>query len=102
VNKLYTPRLPIAVIPLEQLADRIRDLSRGVEVVAYCCGPYCVLSIQAVTILQAHGVQGTPGRIDAIGSRRSEPLQEWMMKRGTPAPLLQIRNRGLLAGPERG
>ncbi|ABM41580.1 MULTISPECIES: ArsR/SmtB family transcription factor [Pseudomonadota] len=53
--------LPGAInIPLEQLADRIGELSRDTEVVAYCRGPYCVLSMQAVSILQAHGMQATP------------------------------------------
>ncbi len=52
--------LPGAInIPLEQLADRVGELSRGTEVVAYCRGPYCVLSMQAVTILQTLGVQAT-------------------------------------------
>lgn len=53
--------LPGAInIPLEQLADRVGELSQGAEVVAYCRGPYCVLSMQAVSILQAHGVQAMP------------------------------------------
>jgi len=31
------------------------DLPRDQEIVAYCRGPYCVLSIQAVEILRAKG-----------------------------------------------
>jgi rhodanese-related sulfurtransferase len=42
-------------IPLKELRLRLSDLPRGQEIVAYCRGPYCVLSIQAVEILRARG-----------------------------------------------
>lgn len=43
--------LPGAInIPFEQLVDRIWELSRDVEVVAYCRGSYCVLSMQAAPL----------------------------------------------------
>ncbi|HEY0648472.1 MAG TPA: metalloregulator ArsR/SmtB family transcription factor [Phenylobacterium sp.] len=44
-------------IPLRELASRLRELPRGQEVVAYCRGPYCVLSFEAVSMLREHGFQ---------------------------------------------
>jgi len=42
-------------IPLKELELRLSDLPRDQEIVAYCRGPYCVLSIQAVEMLLAKG-----------------------------------------------
>lgn len=42
-------------LPLKELQLRLADLPRDQEIVAYCRGPYCVLSIQAVEILRARG-----------------------------------------------
>jgi rhodanese-related sulfurtransferase/DNA-binding HxlR family transcriptional regulator len=42
-------------IPLEQLADRLAELPRDREIVAYCRGQYCVLAHDAVRMLTAHG-----------------------------------------------
>jgi rhodanese-related sulfurtransferase/DNA-binding transcriptional ArsR family regulator len=42
-------------IPLRQLEPRISELSRDHEIVAYCRGPYCVLSFEAVAALRTHG-----------------------------------------------
>ncbi len=48
--------LPGAVcVPLDDLEARLDDLPPGREVVAYCRGPYCILSYQAVEILRRHG-----------------------------------------------
>jgi rhodanese-related sulfurtransferase/DNA-binding transcriptional ArsR family regulator len=48
--------LPGAVhIPLEQLAERLAELPRDREVVAYCRGRYCVLAHEAVRLLGSHG-----------------------------------------------
>jgi rhodanese-related sulfurtransferase/DNA-binding transcriptional ArsR family regulator len=48
--------LPGAVnIPLRELERRIGELSRRREIVAYCRGPYCVLSFEAVAALRARG-----------------------------------------------
>lgn len=44
-------------LPLKELQLRLLDLPRDQEIVAYCRGPYCVLSIQAVEILRAKGFQ---------------------------------------------
>jgi rhodanese-related sulfurtransferase/DNA-binding transcriptional ArsR family regulator len=42
-------------IPLKELKDRLAELPREQDIVAYCRGPYCVLAAQAVELLQAHG-----------------------------------------------
>jgi len=42
-------------LPLKELEQHLSDLPRDQEIVAYCRGPYCVLSIQAVEILLAKG-----------------------------------------------
>ena len=42
-------------IPLDGLKLRLSDLARDQEIVAYCRGPYCVLSVEAVEILRAEG-----------------------------------------------
>lgn len=48
--------LPGAVsIPLKELEQRLKDLPKRREVVAYCRGPYCVLAIEAVELLRAKG-----------------------------------------------
>ncbi len=39
-------------IPIDQLAERVRDLPANVEVVAYCRGPYCVFADDAVRLLR--------------------------------------------------
>jgi rhodanese-related sulfurtransferase len=48
--------LPGAVnIPLGKLEDRLGELRPDREVIAYCRGPYCVLSFEAVAALRARG-----------------------------------------------
>jgi rhodanese-related sulfurtransferase/DNA-binding transcriptional ArsR family regulator len=42
-------------IPLRQLEQRLSELPRKREVIAYCRGPYCVLSFEAVAALRARG-----------------------------------------------
>jgi len=44
-------------IPLKELQLHLTALPRNQEIVAYCRGPYCVLSIQAVEMLRAKGFQ---------------------------------------------
>jgi ArsR family transcriptional regulator len=49
-------RLPGAVnVPLAALEQRLADIPRDREVVAYCRGPYCVLSFEAAALLRARG-----------------------------------------------
>ena len=42
-------------IPFEKLARRLRALDRDTEIIAYCRGPYCVLSFEAVALLRKKG-----------------------------------------------
>lgn len=42
-------------IPLGELERRLADLDPRQEIVAYCRGPYCVLSYEAVALLRARG-----------------------------------------------
>jgi rhodanese-related sulfurtransferase len=37
------------------LEARIQELPRDQEIIAYCRGPYCVFSDEAVVLLQKHG-----------------------------------------------
>jgi DNA-binding transcriptional ArsR family regulator/rhodanese-related sulfurtransferase len=43
-------------IPLAELGERLGEIPPDAEVVAYCRGRYCVLSHQAVRLLNGHGV----------------------------------------------
>ena len=48
--------LPGAInVPLAELERRLSALDPGQEIVAYCRGPYCVLSYEAVAQLRARG-----------------------------------------------
>lgn len=50
--------LPGAInIPLDELERRLRDLPAGQEIVAYCRGPYCALSLDAVQLLRRKGLK---------------------------------------------
>jgi rhodanese-related sulfurtransferase len=42
-------------VPLSELTSRLRELPRDQEIVAYCRGPYCVLSYEAVAELRRRG-----------------------------------------------
>ena len=42
-------------IPTGQLKRRLQLLKKRTEVVAYCRGPYCVMALDAVTMLREHG-----------------------------------------------
>lgn len=61
--------LPGAVnVPLRELAMRLAEFSPGQEIVAYCRGPYCVLSYEAVAALRARGFKAR---------RLEDGLPEW-------------------------
>jgi len=57
-------------IPLEELEARLDELSRDVEIVAYCRGPYCVLSRDAVQFLRSKGWRA---------SRLGDGVSEWRL-----------------------
>jgi rhodanese-related sulfurtransferase/DNA-binding transcriptional ArsR family regulator len=67
-------------VPVEILKRRLAELPRDVEVVAYCRGPYCVLSDQAVRLLHRHGFRAR---------RLSEGFPEWRAA-GYPVEVKQM------------
>lgn len=42
-------------IPLEELEKHLEKLPPGQEIIAYCRGRYCLLSVEAVALLNKHG-----------------------------------------------
>jgi rhodanese-related sulfurtransferase/DNA-binding transcriptional ArsR family regulator len=42
-------------MPLDELAQRLGELPRRKEIVAYCRGPYCVMAVAAVELLRRRG-----------------------------------------------
>ena len=61
-------------IPLRELKARLGEIDAQQEVVAYCRGPYCVLSYEAVAQLRARGLKAR---------RLEDGLPEWR-KAGLP------------------
>lgn len=48
--------LPGAVsMPIEALEDRLAELPKDQEIIAYCRGPYCVMSFEVVSALRMKG-----------------------------------------------
>lgn len=48
--------LPFArSMPLNEIAKRIAELPKNIEIVAYCRGPFCLFSEEAVQLLSAKG-----------------------------------------------
>ena len=53
-----TAHLPGArSVPLDELEARIRELPSDREIVAYCRGPFCLMSDAAVTLMRRHGLR---------------------------------------------
>jgi len=42
-------------LPLSELAHRLAELPRDVDIVAYCRGPFCLMSDEAVKLLRKRG-----------------------------------------------
>jgi rhodanese-related sulfurtransferase/DNA-binding transcriptional ArsR family regulator len=42
-------------MPIAELEERLQEVPRDREIVAYCRGPYCVFSDEAVALLRANG-----------------------------------------------
>src|SRR5215212_11875687 len=55
-------------VPVEDLERRLAELPCDLEVVAYCRGPYCVYSDEAVRLLRSHGFRAR---------RLGEGFPEW-------------------------
>ena len=55
-------------IPMKALEEQLSNLPRDKEIVAYCRGPYCVMSIDAVQMLRARGFRA---------ERLKDDVHEW-------------------------
>lgn len=55
-------------VPLSRLKPLLNQLPKNQQIVAYCRGPYCVLSVEAVEMLRKQG-------FDAV--RLEEGVQDW-------------------------
>jgi len=55
-------------IPIKELEQQLSKLPRDKEIVAYCRGPYCVMSIEAVQMLRAKGFRA---------ERLEDDVYEW-------------------------
>jgi len=55
-------------VPLQELEFMLARLPKNQEIVAYCRGPYCVLSVQAVELLNEKGFHAV---------RLEEGVQDW-------------------------
>lgn len=42
-------------IPFEELAEQLASLPASTKIVAYCRGPYCLMSVRAIELLKANG-----------------------------------------------
>jgi rhodanese-related sulfurtransferase len=59
-------------IPVREIKRRLNELPKGKEVIAYCRGPYCVYSLEAVTLLRKQGYRAR---------RAEEGLPDWRARR---------------------
>lgn len=58
-------------IPMSELERRLSELPIDRKVVAYCRGPFCVMAVDAVRLLRAHGYQAI---------RLEEGVSEWVAR----------------------
>jgi rhodanese-related sulfurtransferase len=58
-------------IPFDQLSDRLKELPKRSEIVAYCRGPFCVFADDAVVMLTKAGYKAT---------RLDEGYPDWALK----------------------
>jgi rhodanese-related sulfurtransferase/DNA-binding transcriptional ArsR family regulator len=85
--------LPRALsVPMEDLEARMKDFSKDREIVAYCRGPYCVMSVEAVARLREqgfHAVRLDMGVVD--WQARGLPVEQG--RGGKPGALRNSRKR---------
>lgn len=43
-------------LPIEELGEKLSSLPTNYDVVAYCRGPYCLMSVEAVELLKTKGI----------------------------------------------
>ncbi|CRK84781.1 ArsR/SmtB family transcription factor [Neobacillus massiliamazoniensis] len=62
--------IPDAVsIPIEELEEKLSSLPANIDVVAYCRGPYCLISVDAVELLKSKGINAF---------RLEKSVKDWM------------------------
>lgn len=91
VEEFAAGHIPKALsLPVNQLKRRLAELPRTKEIVAYCRGPYCVQSDEAVSLLRRRG----------FNVRRLEVgLPDWRAS-GLPVVTTKLERRGR-SGPRR-
>lgn len=61
--------IPGAVsIPIDELGERLASLPANFDVVAYCRGPYCLMSVEAVELMRTKGIHAY---------RLEKSVQDW-------------------------
>ena len=70
-------------IPLEQLEKRLRELPKRREVIAYCRGPFCLMSYEAVQLLRKKGIKAR---------RLQDGMPEWRVA-GLPVEASRVEGR---------
>ncbi|WP_404328187.1 ArsR/SmtB family transcription factor [Mesobacillus maritimus] len=55
-------------VPIEELEEKLASLPTNLDVVAYCRGPYCLMSVEAVELLKTRGI---------TAFRLEKSVQDW-------------------------
>ena len=58
-------------IPIDELKERMKELPKRTEIIAYCRGPFCVYADEAVAILNKAGYKAT---------RLEEGFPDWQIQ----------------------
>lgn len=58
-------------IPIEELPNRLKELPKRTEIIAYCRGPFCVYADEAVALLNSAGYKAT---------RLEEGFPDWKLQ----------------------
>ena len=49
-------------MPVDEIRQRIKELPADKDIVAYCRGPFCMMSDEAVELLKEHGYRAQQDR----------------------------------------
>ncbi len=78
-------------MPLDELRERLRELSRDREVVAYCRGPYCPMAAEAASLLRAAGFTARHLDLGVPDLRRARMRRSASPRVRRPAAALAVR-----------